>query len=205
MCAKIKNVLLDRDGTIIRDMNYLSQAEKIEFLNNAAYSLYRLYSAGIKLFLVTNQSGIGRGYFSHKDYQEVQKKIRSELKKYGVYFQSEVHCPHSPTDLCACRKPKTGLWKQLEDLYSIKPLESLVIGDKLSDINFGLNAGLKYSILVLTGKGYRELDKLNFSLPEFESYLELENRQELNAPHLLATDLEAATNWILSQKDNFST
>lgn len=197
MPEKIKNILLDRDGTIIRDMNYLSHPENIVFLDNAANSLYRLYSSGMKLFLVTNQSGIGRGYFSHQDFCKVQDKLRSELGKSGVFFASEAYCPHDPADLCSCRKPDPGLWEQLQHSEHLLPEESLIIGDKLADIKFGLNSGLKYTILVLTGKGSREMDKLDISVPDFKDFYELQDVQTPHTPHVIARDLQAAANWIL--------
>jgi len=197
---KIRNILLDRDGTIIRDMNYLSDPQKVIFLQNAAYALNRLYSAGMNLFLVTNQSGIARGYFTHKDFWKVQEKFRSELAKYNVFFESEVYCPHDPNACCNCRKPATGLWEQLRRENNLTPEESLVIGDKLSDIIFGLNSGLQSTILVLTGKGTREMQKLNFSLPEIESYCEIKNPLNSQVPHVIAKDLQSATDWILAEK-----
>ena len=194
---KIRNILLDRDGTIIRDMNYLSDPQKVIFLQNAVYALNRLYSAGMNLFLVTNQSGIARGYFTHEDFGKVQEKFRSELARYNVFFESEVYCPHDPDAKCNCRKPATGLWEQLCKENNLIPEESLVIGDKLSDILFGLNSGLQSTILVLTGKGTREIQKLDSSFPEIENYCEIKKPRNSQVPQVIARDLQAAVDWIL--------
>lgn len=194
---QIKNILLDRDGTIIQDLDYLSDPGKIRFLENAPRALYRLYSAGMKLFMVSNQSGIGRGLYSHKDFERVQEKLKSDLAKHSVYFESEIHCPHAPWDLCGFRKPGSGMWESLQEKNGIRAQESVIIGDKLTDIEFGFNSALRYSILVLTGRGTREINRLSLSLPEFESYCEITKQQNSKIPHVVAKDLQACANWLL--------
>ncbi len=156
----IKNILLDRDGTLIEDVGYLSNPEGIRFIEGSIEALRRIADKKINLFIVTNQSGIGRGYFSIEDYKKVKEKIHKTLNKNGIFIKEELFCPHKPDDKCTCRKPNIGMWKMLSQKYGLKPEESVIIGDKLSDMEFGIRAGLKFKILVLTGYGKKELERI---------------------------------------------
>jgi D-glycero-D-manno-heptose 1,7-bisphosphate phosphatase len=157
--ARIRNILLDRDGTIIKEKHYLKDPEEVELLPGALKSLRYFSFKRINLFMVTNQSGIGRGYFKLEDFFNVQNKIYSLLEPHGVLFKEVVFCPHTPDDRCECRKPKTGMWEVLKNKYNLSPDETIVIGDKISDILFGKNAGLKLNALVITGYGKEHLNK----------------------------------------------
>ncbi len=159
----IKNLLLDRDGTIIKEKHYLKDPDEVEFLPGAIEGLKKFYSIGINLFMVTNQSGMGRGYFTLKDFLAVQKRMLNELEHYNVFFKDVVYCPHAPEDNCPCRKPKTGMWDMLVSKYNLKPGDTAIIGDKIIDIMFGVNAKLKLNILVKTGYGKEHLKKYGAS------------------------------------------
>ncbi len=142
-------IFLDRDGTIIKDPGYLKRIEDIRVLPNIKKSLKIFKQLGYKIIVVTNQSGIARGYFS-KDFVDKTHKIINA--RVGNLIDAFYFCPHLPEDDCACRKPKTGLINQAIADFHIKKEGSFVIGDKESDCMLGLNAGIE-SILVLSGEG----------------------------------------------------
>lgn len=146
-------VLLDRDGTLIEDRHYLSDPEGVVLLPGVGEGLARLAAAGCRLFLVSNQSGVGRGYFSEDAVRSCQERLESLLRPYGVLFEDAVWCPHAPAEDCRCRKPLPGLWERLRDRHGLDPRHCLMAGDKMDDLLFAVNAGLATGLLVLTGKG----------------------------------------------------
>ncbi len=151
----MKYILLDRDGTIIKDKHYLSEPEGVELLPNAAEGLKLMQSAGYGLIVVTNQSGIGRGYYAESDMVSVNTRMQDLLAESGVEFVSIYHCPHAPGQECNCRKPKTGMFEQAIAEFGVNPADSYVIGDKICDVELGLAKGAG-AILVRTGKGLEE-------------------------------------------------
>ena len=136
-------VLFDRDGTVITDKGYLCNQEEIEFLPNVLPVLNKLQSAGFLLIMVSNQSGIGRGYFTEKEYFDVQTRLDELLKSYGIVFTGFYYCPHAPDDNCECRKPKPLMALKAAREFNIDLAESYMVGDKDSDIEFGRNFGAK--------------------------------------------------------------
>lgn len=199
MFAKIRNILLDRDGTLIKDLHYLSDPEQVSLLPGVGKGLYALQVQGYRLFLVTNQSGIGRGYFTTNAYQACQKKLRGLLRAYQVELTAETYCPHAPETRCSCRKPKTAQWENLADNYGLKTEETILIGDKGTDIEFALNCDLNASILVLSGKGKQEATKMGFF--QEQSIKRVKNISPLMHPGFLASDFSAACTWILQHDD----
>ncbi len=197
---KIKNIILDRDGTIIKDKKYLKDPKEVEFIKNSKEALKRLCQKGANLFIITNQSGIGRGYFTVKDYLKVKEKIHLELKKEGILIKDELFCPHSPDENCDCRKPKIGMWKELKKKHDLKEEESVIIGDKISDIEFGYNANLRFKILVFTGYGKEEAKKIGiFKTLSKQPYEEIKDYKSFslsNIPNLISKDLFCATIWL---------
>lgn len=188
------NVLLDRDGTVIEERHYLSDPNQVRLTIGAGPALAGLTSAGCRLFLVTNQSGLGRGYFSHARYQAVQDRLAEELRPFNAAFTATAMCPHAPGDGCACRKPRTGLWEELRRNYDLLPEQTIMIGDKIADIGFAKACGLAASVLVLTGHGRKSADDLN--LPALSGdWLELPPSPA--GPDILAGDLAAAACWVL--------
>lgn len=146
--------ILDRDGTIIVEKNYLADPEQVELLPGAAAGLRMMQAAGLGLIVVTNQSGIGRGYFDQHTLHLIHARLAAllsveEITLDGVYF-----CPHLPADRCQCRKPATGLVMQAAQEHEFNPSDSFVIGDKLSDLQFGRNIG---AVTILTRSGYGTL------------------------------------------------
>lgn len=157
----IVNILFDRDGTLIHDCHYLSDPKHICLLPGVGEALAQLSNAGIRLFIVTNQSGIGRGYFSQADYIACEQQLNALLAEHGVFLTDSMHCPHTPDDACPCRKPSIGLWKTLQERYALKAEETIMVGDKMADVFFGHQAGCIASVLVLTGKGTGVAEKYN--------------------------------------------
>ncbi len=135
-------VLLDRDGTINVDHGYLHDTELLEFLPGATEALSLLSAAGFKLIIITNQSGIGRGYFSEEQYREFNEALVSRLKIEGIEITATYMCPHSPTDNCHCRKPYPYMALQAIEQEEIDPTHSYMFGDKGSDVECGEAAGL---------------------------------------------------------------
>ncbi len=195
----IKNILLDRDGTIIEDRHYLHDPREVRLLPRAGKALSAMNSSGFSLFVVTNQSGIGRGYFQREDYLAVRKKLDILLQKKGAWITKSVFCPHSPADRCNCRKPGTGLWKELSLEFALGAQESAMIGDKGSDIAFARNCGLGKCILVLTGKGQNHAAHLGLKAPRW-GWEEIRGSSP-EIPDILASDLYAA--FTALQGENF--
>lgn len=194
--VNIQNIVLDRDGTIIKDKHYLHDADEVELLPGSAEALAELNKKGVKLFVATNQSGIGRGYFREQDYRAVQKELDSQLAQRGTRISGSVYCPHAPDEDCACRKPKTGMWTELKQKFGLRETETVVIGDKRSDILFGRNAGLALCILVLTGHGQSEAEKAGIRRPE--NKISKIHSPEREKPDFAASDLAAACGFLQS-------
>ncbi len=133
-------VFLDRDGTINVEKNYLYKIEDFEFLPGVVNGLRLLQDAGYKLIVITNQSGIGRGYYTEEDYKNLNDWMIDELKKYGVVIDAVYYCPHLPDakvekyrKICNCRKPAIGLYDEAIKDFDIDVSHSWAIGDKIRD------------------------------------------------------------------------
>jgi D-glycero-D-manno-heptose 1,7-bisphosphate phosphatase len=147
-------VFLDRDGTIIEDRNYLGDPEGVALLPGAAEAIGKLNSAGIPVIVVTNQSGIGRGYFGEAEYRAVTDRIETVLQERGARLDACYHCPHSP-DLrppCECRKPQPGLFRKAAEDHAIDLARSFYVGDRLRDLEPGLEKGGRGYLLVAPGE-----------------------------------------------------
>lgn len=173
-------VFLDRDGTIMEDSNYVGHVDRVVLIPGAANALKRLQQAGYRLFIITNQSGVGRGYFSREAVQEIHAHLDEQFAKSGVKFDRYYVCPHHPEDHCDCRKPKPRFLQEAIREYALDASQCFMIGDRASDIQAGLNAGIK-TILVLTGAG-----KDTLAAGE-------------GKPHHVAADISDAADWILAQ------
>ena len=146
-------VFLDRDGTLIAEKNYLHRPEDVEIFPGAGAALKRLADAGFKLLVVTNQSGIGRGYFTLADAERVNEHVRRELARDGVRFEKTYLAPEAPDQPSRGRKPSPQFLFDARDAVDLNLAESYMVGDKLIDLECGWNAGVKKSILVRTGYG----------------------------------------------------
>lgn len=156
-------VFLDRDGTIIEDRNFISRTEDVHFIPRAPAALRALQREGFRLFIVTNQSGVGRGLFEIEDVARVHRFLAAELSKQGVSLDGVYVCPHHPNDGCDCRKPSAKLVRDAARTHGLDLTQSFFIGDRLSDVETGRAAGCT-PILVETGKGKEELSRHEASL-----------------------------------------
>lgn len=178
-----RGVFFDRDGVINKEVNYLDSIDKIEILPGIAEAIKLLNDNKFKVVVITNQSGVARGYFTEEKLNEIHGFILGELSKESALVDAVYYCPHHPDDDCDCRKPKIGLIKRAEKDLDINLKRSFLIGDTISDMKAGLNAGLK-CILVLTGYGKDERAKLK------DIDLEVD---------FITQDVPSAVSWILKE------
>jgi D-glycero-D-manno-heptose 1,7-bisphosphate phosphatase len=177
----IQAVFVDRDGTLIEEKEYLRRPEQVAFFPAAAAALRRLQDAGFALFIVSNQSGVGRGYFTLEDVEKVHRHVAAELERKGVRFHKIYVAPEAPDRPSRGRKPSPQFLFDARDEFSIDLGRSFMIGDKLIDLECGWNAGVKKSLLVRTGYG-----------------LEFERKSpEKLGKAVVVDDLMAAAEWIL--------
>ena len=174
----ISGIFLDRDGVINEDIGYLSKWEDFKFRKGVIEALEILNNTNYKLIIVTNQSGIARGYYSEQDYQELTRKMVSYLRDLDIHFDGIYHCPHHPNfDIkCECRKPSPGMILKGAKKLNIRLSRSILIGDKLTDIQAGINAGIKklyYIKSSLDNPSSEKLEGVNYvnSLLECTNYI----------------------------------
>jgi D-glycero-D-manno-heptose 1,7-bisphosphate phosphatase len=176
-----KAVFLDRDGTLIEDKDYLSQPEQVRIYPGAPAALHRLAAAGFKFVIVTNQSGVGRGYFTLADVENVHQYLIEQFRRHGVYFDRIYVAPEAPDQASRGRKPSPQFLFDARDELGIDLQRSYMVGDKLIDLACGWNAGVKRALLVRTGYGAK---------------VEAQRTPEL-ARAIIVDDLRAAADWIL--------
>ena len=175
-------VFLDRDGTLIEDRDYISRVDQVAVFPGAVQALRQLSDAGFLLFMVTNQSGVGRGYFTIKEVEKIHTYLEAELAKQGVKLQRIYVAPEAPDQPSRGRKPSPQFLFDARDEFGVALGESFIIGDKLIDLECGWNAGVKKSLLVRTGYG-REFER---------------NAPEKLRPAIVVDDLAAAADWIIA-------
>jgi len=152
-----KVIFIDRDGVINKDPggwtkhSYVTKPEDFKFLPGSVEALKKLNDSGHDIVVISNQAGIGKGYFSKDELDGVNRKMIEDLKREGIQLRKVYYCIHGKNDNCDCRKPKTGLLKQAEKELGIKAAGTYFIGDKESEIEAGEGMGMK-TILVLSGK-----------------------------------------------------
>jgi D-glycero-D-manno-heptose 1,7-bisphosphate phosphatase len=146
-------IFFDRDGTLIAEKNYLCRAEDVAIFPGASAALKRLAAAGWKLFIVSNQSGVGRGYFTLADVERVNEHLAREFARDGVRFGKIYVAPEAPDQPSRGRKPSPQFLFDARDEFDLNLAESFMVGDKLVDLECGWNAGVKKCILVRTGYG----------------------------------------------------
>jgi len=151
-----KAVFLDRDGVINIDKNYVYKIEDFEFIEGVFESLTYLQDLGYKLFIITNQSGIGRDYYTIKDFQKLMKWVLDIFKEKNIFISQVEFCPHNPDLNCNCRKPKTGMINNILKNHKIDLKKSWLIGDKNSDILCAKNASIQNTIQVRSSKHFVE-------------------------------------------------
>ncbi|ADN36154.1 D,D-heptose 1,7-bisphosphate phosphatase [Methanolacinia petrolearia DSM 11571] len=160
---KNKAVFIDRDGTINVDVHYLDNPDNFKMYLGVGEGLKKLQDNGFKLIVITNQSGIARGYFSEETLLNIHQKMKEDLLEYGVILDDIYYCPHHPDDKCNCRKPNTGLFERAIERHSINIKESFMLGDKILDVGAGKKIGVK-TILIPEPHAREELlnQKLNW-------------------------------------------
>ncbi len=151
-------VILDRDGTLIVERNYLSTPDQVELIPNAVEGLRAIEALGWGRLIVTNQSGINRGYFTQEVVDAVNRRLLVLLAEANARVDGIYVCPHTPAECCNCRKPETGLVLKAAVEWKFDPARSVVVGDKACDIDLGRRLGA-VTILVLTGYGEEELQR----------------------------------------------
>lgn len=152
---KVKAFFLDRDGVINIDHGYLSSPEQFDFNPGVFEACKIIKEAGFAIFIVTNQSGIARGYFSEGEYQTLNKWMLSQFSQQGITIDAVYYCPHHAThgtgdylQDCDCRKPKPGMLLKAKQEFGVDMAASVMIGDKLSDVEAGHNAGISKCYLI---------------------------------------------------------
>ena len=189
MTSKRQAVFLDRDGTINVEKDYLHKIEDFEFIPGASEAIKRLKDAGFLVIVVSDQSGIGRGYFDEHAVDKLHRYVQSELAGYNTSIDAFYFCPHHPEKgignykiICDCRKGEPGMLLQAAKEYNIDLQKSFMIGDKLTDIEAGQRAGCQ-ALLVLTGYGERAA--ANPDLSAVEKCLNLDRAVSLILDQLL--------------------
>lgn len=157
-----KAIFLDRDGTLNIDYGYVHEIDNFKFIDGAIDALRELKKMGYMLVLVTNQSGIARGYFSEDQFLQLTEWMDWSLAEQDVDLDGIYYCPHHPEgkgeykEDCDCRKPKSGMLLQAIKELKIDPGQSVMVGDKIEDLKAGIGAKVKMNVLVRTGKPVTE-------------------------------------------------
>ena len=154
----IKTIFLDRDGVINEEKNYLYKINDFKFLDGVFSACIHFAIQGYKIIIVTNQSGISRGYYSVQDYEILTDWMIKQFKSKQIEILEVFHCPHSPNDKCQCRKPMPGMFLEAQKKYRIDMANSWLIGDKEEDIIAAHNSGINNTIIVKSG---HKIDELN--------------------------------------------
>jgi histidinol-phosphate phosphatase family protein len=177
-------VFLDRDGTINEERIYLRDPAEFKLLPGAGQAIRRLNQAGWAVVVVSNQSGLARGYFSAETLAAIHQRLTQDLAREEAYLDGIYVCPHQPADGCACRKPGLALFEQAARELSLNLAESVFIGDKMTDLQPGYRLG-RPTTLVLTGHGQAE-----WAQREIWDF----------TPSMVVDSLVAAVDWLLSRE-----
>jgi D-glycero-D-manno-heptose 1,7-bisphosphate phosphatase len=185
-------VFLDRDGTIIEDVGYIGRREQVAFYPWSVDAVRSLNAAGLVVVVITNQSGVARGYFTELEVQRVHEYVTSVIEEGGARIDAYYYCPHHPDGTvsryalrCDCRKPGPGLVQRASRDLGLDPAHSFVVGDKWLDIGLAQAVGAR-GVLVRTGYGAQE-----------------EARPQTNLkPDVVVDNVVAAASWILRQLDD---
>lgn len=177
-------VFLDRDGTVSEEVGYLNHLSRFRMLGGAAEAIRKLNEVGIPVIVVTNQSGVGRGYFPESLVRDIHVQMVAELASAGARVDGIYYCPHVSADRCRCRKPDTGMLERAAADLRLELKASFVVGDRGSDVELACRAGSR-SILVRSGYG--------------EGELAWHAGKWAVQPDFIARDLAEAAEWILRQ------
>ena len=190
----MKTVFLDRDGVINQNppnWGYVRTWHEFTFIPNSRRAIRELTENGYRLFVITNQAGIGRGLYSEESLEDIHRRMIADITEAGGNIEAVYYCPHHPEAGCECRKPKPGMLKRAAQEHNIDLSSAYFIGDFTTDIQAGKRAGVTM-FLVLTGLGQQSYH--NYIRSEYERR---GNRIE-ERPGKIFTDLYTATHWLVS-------
>jgi D-glycero-D-manno-heptose 1,7-bisphosphate phosphatase len=177
-------VFLDRDGTIAEEVGYLDHISRFQMFPFSAQAIRLLNGAKLPVIVITNQSGVGRGYFPESLIAAVHELMTTQLAKDGAHVDALYYCPHKEDDACACRKPKPGMLKSAAREHGLDLRRSFVVGDRYGDVELAHGVGAR-AILVRTGYG--------------ESQMQRDSAKWPAPPDFVAENLADAADWILRQ------
>ena len=177
-----KAVFIDRDGTININVEYLDTPDEFKMYPGVAEGIRLLKENGYKIIVITNQSGIARGFFTEETLEKIHNKMKDELSEKGASIDAIYYCPHHPDEKCNCRKPNTGLLKKAIKDFDIDVKNSFFIGDRMIDVEAGSKIGVK-TVLV----------------PENKEKVELEIRKSYIKPDNYSEDFYTGVKWILEK------
>ena len=146
-----KTIFLDRDGVINREVNYLHKIVDFEFIDGIFDTCLYFQSLGYKIIIITNQSGISRGFYSESDYQKLTQWMLDQFKNKNINILDIFHCPHGPNSTCNCRKPMPGMFLTAKTKHNIDMKQSWMIGDKEVDVIAANASGINNTILIRSG------------------------------------------------------
>jgi D,D-heptose 1,7-bisphosphate phosphatase len=208
-------VFLDRDGTINEEVGYLDRMEKLQLIPGAAEAIRRINKSGMKAVVVSNQSGVARGFFEENFVTQVHARLREMLRAEGALIDAFYFCPHHPTEgraeylkVCDCRKPAPGMLLRAAEELRIDPNRSYMVGDTLKDIEAGARAGAK-GILVRTGYGEEAAAELGPDegprkngdmMPHRVPIEKTQGETGIVRPVHIAGDILAGVQWILRNR-----
>jgi len=161
-----KALFIDRDNTIIYDAPYMADPENVKIMPKVTDALCEFRKAGYMLIIVTNQSGIGRGMFSEKEMFSVHQRMTELFNLENVAFDDILYCPHAPEEHCTCRKPLPGMLLEAAEKHNIDLSDSIMIGDKIADVDAGLAAGCKKNVWLSHGRKQIKGANKNFIITE---------------------------------------
>jgi histidinol-phosphate phosphatase family protein len=177
-------VFLDRDGTINEEVGYLDDPGRLHLISGTAEAIRLLNEAGILVIVISNQAGVGRGYFSTATVEAIHQEMARQLAMNGAWVDAIYYCPHHPNEGCQCRKPEAGMLLQAVRKHGIDTRRAFMVGDKMSDLYAGRRVGCR-TVLVLTGYGEQAREVFNNSIFQ---------------PDHISSNLYDAVKWILARE-----
>lgn len=181
-------VFIDRDGTIAKDIPYCSRPEDFELLPTVGEGIRLLNGSGFKVIIITNQSGIARGYFTEQTLQRIHEKMEGDLAGYGAHIDAIYYCPHHPDDHCHCRKPNIGLLEKAAQELRLDLSSSYLIGDKFLDIETANKARCK-AVLVPSSEPEKNLLRDDYTGADID---------------FICSDFYTAVRWIVDREQGGS-
>ena len=170
----MKVFFVDRDGVINKEVGYLHEISKFEFIEGTIDGLKTIINKGYKIIIVTNQSGIGRGMYDINAFEILNDWMLKKFESKGVKILDVFFCPHSPNENCSCRKPKPGLFLEAQKKFNIDMEQSWSIGDKETDVEAASLSGITNTVLVRSGHKINETtSKSNFIIDSLANIVEL--------------------------------